>query len=127
MSRVLVTTDCLPAAVARSWLLVPAGRDDDVAAAEASAADAVVLDLEDGVADRNRAAARCTVARRLQMQHPVWVRISDITTGDWALDLDMLATAPPGRWPVWCSPKPKPANTSRSPRPDCPATCLSSP
>ena len=118
MSRVLVTTDCLPAAVARSWLLVPAGRDDDVAAAEASAADAVVLDLEDGVADRNRAAARCTVARRLQMQQPVWVRISDVTTGDWALDLDM---------PVWCSPKPKPANTSRSPRPDCPATCLSSP
>jgi citrate lyase beta subunit len=52
--------------VARSWLLVPAGRDDDIAAADASAAAVVVLDIEDGVGDHHKEAARSTAARRMQ-------------------------------------------------------------
>jgi citrate lyase subunit beta / citryl-CoA lyase len=72
-----------------------ADRGDDVAAAEASPADAVVLDLKDGVAAQKSAVARAAVAHRLQSRRPVWVRISDTTTDDWALDLDLLAAAPP--------------------------------
>lgn len=86
----------LSPAVARSWLLVPADRAAaDVATAEASPADVVILDLEDGVAAPTRVAARAAVARRLsQDQQPAWVRINDVTTADWAQDLDLLAAAP---------------------------------
>jgi citrate lyase subunit beta / citryl-CoA lyase len=66
MSRALASTGLhLSPAVARSWLLVPADRDVDVAVAEASVADAIILDLEDGVSAQNRAAARQVVTRRL--------------------------------------------------------------
>ncbi len=107
----------LSPAVARSWLLVPADRGDDVAAAEASPADAVVLDLEDGVAAQKRAVARAAVAHRLQSRRPVWVRISDTTTDDWR---SIWTSWPPRHhapWPVWYSPKPRQAAGCKPPPP----------
>jgi citrate lyase subunit beta / citryl-CoA lyase len=66
----------------RSWLYVPGDNDRKLARADASGADAVVLDLEDSVAPRNRDAARRKVREFLDAR-PVgsrpcqlWVRIN---------------------------------------------------
>jgi citrate lyase subunit beta / citryl-CoA lyase len=72
-----------------TWLYVPADRPDRVEKAIASAAHAVIVDLEDGVAPGAKAEARANLAAlfRHQREKPVYVRVN---AGD-ADDLDAVA------------------------------------
>ncbi|WP_424806299.1 HpcH/HpaI aldolase/citrate lyase family protein [Rhodococcus sp. 27YEA15] len=80
---------------ARSWLLVPASKPETFDTAVASAADAVILDLEDAVAAPAKPAARNDVVSFLSGGHVrTWVRINDATTPFWADDLSALAGLP---------------------------------
>ncbi len=70
-----------PAPPLRSWLFVPGDSERKQARALESAADALILDLEDSVAPPQRAAARERVAALLSAErgrtHPqLWVRVS---------------------------------------------------
>jgi citrate lyase subunit beta/citryl-CoA lyase len=85
------TADPSRIALARTWLLTAAADPAVIAASASCGADVVVLDLEDGVADRDKPAARHHTARRLDDGHTAWVRINDATTSHWAEDLRMLA------------------------------------
>lgn len=85
------TADPSRIALARTWLLTAAADSAVIAAADSCGADVVVLDLEDGVADRDKRAARHHTARWLGDGHTAWVRINDATTSHWAEDLRMLA------------------------------------
>ncbi|MDF3312033.1 aldolase/citrate lyase family protein [Rhodococcus sp. T2V] len=78
-------------ALARTWLLAAAADPAVIAAADSCRADVLVLDLEDGVADRDKAAARRHTARWRGDGHTDWVRINDATTSHWSEDLRMLA------------------------------------
>lgn len=66
----------------RSWLFIPGDSDRKLSKADASGADAVVLDLEDSVAAPNRPAARRKVREFLdarppaQRQYQIWVRVN---------------------------------------------------
>lgn len=77
----------------RSWLFVPGDRPDRFAKAEASGADAVILDLEDAVTPEQRPAARQAIAAHLAARSaagrgiPLWVRINPIQTADALADL----------------------------------------
>ncbi|QIX52309.1 CoA ester lyase [Rhodococcus sp. DMU1] len=84
----------IPSAVARSWLLVCAADPEALRRADASDADVVVVDLEDGVADVDKDFARQQVHRRLHTGCPTWLRINDATTRHWSIDLDLLADTP---------------------------------
>jgi citrate lyase subunit beta / citryl-CoA lyase len=82
-------------AAARTFLFVPGHRADRHAKALASAADQVVLDLEDAVAPADKRTARDTVAATLDAASPpqrerLVVRINDDTTDWYADDLAML-------------------------------------
>ena len=80
----------------RSYLFVPGDRPDRFEKARSSGADAVVLDLEDAVAIRDKVAARAAVAAWLSPHRPVYVRVNGVST-DWsegdleAIDLPGLA------------------------------------
>ena len=52
--------------VPRSWLFIPGDSDRKLGKADASTADALILDLEDSVAPANKAAARVKVREHLQ-------------------------------------------------------------
>jgi citrate lyase subunit beta/citryl-CoA lyase len=73
-----------------TWLYVPADRPDRVEKAIASAAHAVIVDLEDGVAPAAKAAARASLPALLgkRRDKPVYVRVN---AGD-AEDLELVAT-----------------------------------
>jgi citrate lyase subunit beta/citryl-CoA lyase len=77
--------------LARSWLLVNGAQEDRFAAAARSRADIVVLDIEDAVAPKDKAAARDNVTRWLGAGNSEWVRINGFGTPWWADDLDALA------------------------------------
>ncbi len=70
---------------------MPATTAAAATAAEASGADIVVLDLEDGVRESDKDAARSIVRARLQDGHRDWVRVNDATTAHWDRDLETLA------------------------------------
>lgn len=71
------------------WLFCPADRPERFAKA-AAAADVVILDLEDGVAARDRAAARAALlATRLDPTRTV-VRVNPVGTPDHQHDLEAL-------------------------------------
>lgn len=79
----------------RSWLYVPGDRPDRFAKAADSGADALILDLEDGVAPHRRDAARADVTAAMRDGIgdgvEVWVRVNN---GDrLAADLDAVAGA----------------------------------
>jgi citrate lyase subunit beta / citryl-CoA lyase len=61
-----------------TWLYVPADRPDRIEKAIASAAHAVIVDLEDGVAPGARAEARAGLADLLSMprRKPVYIRVN---------------------------------------------------
>lgn len=80
--------------VARSWLLVPGHSPDLFDPAAASAADAIVLDLEDAVPAAAKSRARDDVAAWLSKGGHAWVRINDATTEFWAEDLAALDGIP---------------------------------
>ena len=72
------------------WLFCPADRPERFEKA-AAASDVVILDLEDGVATGDRAAARAAlVDTPLDPTHTV-VRVNPVTTPDHALDLEAVA------------------------------------
>ena len=74
-------------------LFLPADRMDRLGKALAAGADAVILDLEDGVAPGARAAARDALARALesvQAATPIWLRINAAGTADHAADLALV-------------------------------------
>ena len=77
--------------LARSWLLVNGAQFDKFAPAAASRADIVVLDIEDAVAPKGKAAARENVVRWLGAGNTDWVRINGFGTQFWADDLEMLS------------------------------------
>jgi citrate lyase subunit beta/citryl-CoA lyase len=82
--------------LARSWLLVNGAQPDRFAAAAHSRADIVVLDIEDAVAPKDKAAARDNVGKWLTAGNNDWVRVNGFGTRWWADDLDMLATTSVG-------------------------------
>lgn len=84
-----------PASVLRSLLFVPGHRHDMVPKASASGADAIILDLEDAVAPREKAAARRVVAEALEGSLPgrlaVFVRVNSLGSG--LVDEDLRGAA----------------------------------
>ena len=86
---------------ARSWLFAPGDSEKKMAKAAAGAADIAIFDLEDAVAEENKATARAMVPAFLNTQ-PVearkrlWVRINPLD-GPYALeDLAAVVSARPG-------------------------------
>ncbi|USI74429.1 HpcH/HpaI aldolase/citrate lyase family protein [Sphingomonas morindae] len=82
----------------RSLLFVPGDRPERFAKAEASGADAVILDLEDSVAPEAKAAAREAVAARLASASrpvPLLVRINPLDGPDSEADLAAIRSAEP--------------------------------
>ncbi|WP_026381943.1 HpcH/HpaI aldolase/citrate lyase family protein [Afifella pfennigii] len=77
----------------RSYLFVPADSPRKLARAAASAADALILDLEDAVAPTNKTAARDEVARFLARPAPMsrFVRVNPLASG--LTEADVAATA----------------------------------
>ncbi|HEV2439433.1 MAG TPA: CoA ester lyase [bacterium] len=92
--------------VLRSLLFVPGHRREMIAKAAQAAADAVILDLEDGVAPAEKPAARRAVAAALDGPLPehlvVFVRVNSIGSG--LLDEDLREAARP-RMDGVCLPK----------------------
>ncbi|HBO69896.1 MAG TPA: CoA ester lyase, partial [Deltaproteobacteria bacterium] len=81
-------------AMARSFLFVPGDRPDRFLKAWSSGADAVILDLEDGVSADRKLFAREAVSAWLSPEHPVYVRVNGSRT-EWFKD-DLAVAALPG-------------------------------
>ncbi|NKR97775.1 citrate lyase subunit beta [Rhodococcus hoagii] len=80
---------------ARSWLLVPGTRTHDLDdTIRRCGPDAVVLDLEDGVAPEDRARARDEVHAWASRGGRAWIRVNAATTADWSVDLEFAARCP---------------------------------
>src|SRR3954454_23606019 len=75
----------------RSWLLGNGAHDGRVQAGGHSRANIVVLDIEDAVAPKDKAAARDNVVRWLGAGNSDWVRVNGFGTPWWADDLKTLA------------------------------------
>ncbi|MBV9570927.1 MAG: CoA ester lyase [Alphaproteobacteria bacterium] len=85
--------------ILRSLLFVPADSEKKLAKARGSAADALILDLEDSVAAENRPKARELVREFLKDQHrqSIWVRINPLGSEDFIRDVEaVVASAPAG-------------------------------
>jgi citrate lyase subunit beta / citryl-CoA lyase len=84
----------------RSWLFAPGDSDRKIAKAIASAADQVILDLEDAVAIAAKPQARSLVADALaaagEGRARIWVRISPLGSGLAHDDLEAVVPARPG-------------------------------
>jgi citrate lyase subunit beta/citryl-CoA lyase len=81
----------------RSLLFVPGDRPDRMEKALASGADALILDLEDAVAQSAKPEARRAVCEFVAA-HPaarLWVRINPLDTSESERDLDALVAARP--------------------------------
>lgn len=81
----------------RSWLFVPGDRAERwLASAVASGAEAVILDLEDGVAPARRPAARDEVRRALEagVESSVYVRVNAAGSEWWREDVLAVAGSP---------------------------------
>lgn len=88
-------TGSVPAPLVRSALFVPASSERFLRSAERCAADALILDLEDGVADSSRADARRTanafISARPEHGSPmIFARINPLTAGQVDADLDAV-------------------------------------
>lgn len=84
--------------VLRSWLFVPGDSERKLEKGRANAADALILDLEDSVANDRQQIARDTVraflsANRDRARQQLWVRINPLDT---ELSLPDLAAVMPG-------------------------------
>jgi citrate lyase subunit beta/citryl-CoA lyase len=85
----------------RSLLFVPGDDVKKLAKALASGADALIVDLEDSVAEARKPAARATAAafvaesRRLAIRPRLYVRINPLASGLTAADLDAVIPAAP--------------------------------
>ncbi|GEK79293.1 HpcH/HpaI aldolase/citrate lyase family protein [Agrococcus baldri] len=73
--------------IARSWLLVPASKPELFEIAQESEADAIIIDIEDAVAAKDKAQARADTVEWLSTGHRAWVRINDAASEFWSTDL----------------------------------------
>ncbi len=85
---------------ARSWLFVPGDSDRKLAKGAGSAADALIIDLEDSVAPANLPAARSRAAAFLAAQAgraapELWVRVNALESGLALPDLAAVVPAGP--------------------------------
>jgi citrate lyase subunit beta/citryl-CoA lyase len=76
---------------ARSYLFVPGDRPERFGKAWESAADEIILDLEDAVGPENKKTARAAVARWLRPERPVWVRCNAADTPWHEDDLQLVS------------------------------------
>ena len=92
-----IGTDDAEAGVSRSFLFVPADSERKLAKAAASAAEAIIVDLEDSVSARNRSRARGIAAEFLStdVAPDRWVRINPLDTADSLEDLRAVVAAAP--------------------------------
>jgi citrate lyase subunit beta/citryl-CoA lyase len=85
---------------ARSWLFAPGDSERKMEKAVASAADIVLIDLEDAVAEPAKGATRqlvsAFVAAHAQHRHRLWVRINPIQSVHGLADLAAIMPAAPG-------------------------------
>ena len=85
---------------ARSWLFAPGDSERKMEKAAASAADIVLLDLEDAVAPEQKPAARSMIAGFLaahpEMRARLWVRINPLQGTHALTDLAAVIKAGPG-------------------------------
>lgn len=81
-------------ASASSWLFVPATRPDRIARARDSGAHAVIVDLEDAVAPRDKSAARAQLASALSGDERIALRINAAGTPWFDDDLAFAAGQP---------------------------------
>ncbi|MFL5237669.1 MAG: HpcH/HpaI aldolase/citrate lyase family protein [Rhizomicrobium sp.] len=83
--------------ILRSLLFVPADSEKKLAKARASAADALILDLEDSVAADNRPRGRELVTEFLKDTHrqSVWVRINPLGSEDFIRDVEAVVASNP--------------------------------
>lgn len=83
----------------RSWLFVPADSERKIAKAMASEADAIILDLEDSVAEERRLGARALVVDMLGQAEKTgqqrWVRVNPLANGAAEADLAVIIAARP--------------------------------
>ena len=77
--------------LARSWLLVNASRPEGFQEAEDSAADVVLLDIEDAVAPKDKERALKNVTEWFAAGHTGWVRINAYGSQWWEQDVSELA------------------------------------
>ena len=84
------TASAVPAGLARSWLLVPGSAPDLAERVVASAADVVVVDLEDGVASGDKGDARRALVAVAEAGLRPWVRIGDAVSDEWRTDVALL-------------------------------------
>ena len=85
---------------ARSWLFVPGDSERKLSRAAESAADALILDLEDSVAGERRSQARVLVAEHLRARRgptsqELWVRVNGLASGELLADLVGVVPAAP--------------------------------
>nr|WP_298895515.1 CoA ester lyase [uncultured Altererythrobacter sp.] len=83
----------------RSWLFAPGDSERKMTKASDSAADIVLLDLEDSVSPDNKPAARAAVADFLKTRedkHRIWVRVNPLSSGEIEADLDAIMGSSPG-------------------------------
>ncbi|MBS7846463.1 CoA ester lyase [Pseudomonas fluorescens] len=78
----------------RSYLFVPGSRSERFAKALASGADAVIIDLEDAVAESEKNSARQSLVAWLQADAPVYVRINAYGTAWYEDDVTALGRHP---------------------------------
>src|ERR1700721_1398609 len=81
----------------RSFLFVPGASTPKCESAKKTAADALILDLEDSIAPDQKVAARGITREMLDARHPnqkMYVRVNALDTG---LTLGDLAAVMPGR------------------------------
>ena len=76
-------------------LFVPGHRVELLPKAAASGADAVIMDLEDAVAEADKPAAHINIGNRPDLPVPLVVRVNAGDTEWFARDLAVLAKNPP--------------------------------
>ncbi|WP_367110189.1 CoA ester lyase [uncultured Psychrobacter sp.] len=87
----------------KTWLFVPATKLELISKAFASGADAVIVDLEDAVADKDKAQARIDLKQYCAEQdrngdnkynQPLWLRINKAGSSEFAEDLKLCQQLP---------------------------------
>ncbi|HSC18611.1 MAG TPA: CoA ester lyase [Rhizomicrobium sp.] len=83
--------------ILRSLLFVPADSEKKLAKARGSAADALILDLEDSVAAENRPKGRELIREFLTEEHAqsIWVRINPLGSEDFIRDVEAIVASRP--------------------------------
>lgn len=73
---------------------MPASKPELFEIAQESEADAIIIDIEDAVAAKDKAQARADTVEWLSTGHRAWVRINDAASDFWSTDLAELERAP---------------------------------